>query len=185
MMKPNRRRLSTMLRKLLPRSSGRKNIRPKYRIVQENAARLAGIMGNFLHVHHHPHALRRSLLSEFYRDRSEVLSKQVKYRFRNISQYLPVSLSNHLELIYGTPFVKRKRTVAYIRPGRKGLPHKTVNAIRNEVTLFGCVQHLDSFSPEVQAEVHQVLCDKFRHVLPPTILQLIGKTDGKSGKCAG
>ncbi|MBE7182794.1 MAG: Stealth CR1 domain-containing protein [Methylobacterium mesophilicum] len=143
---------------------------PRYSRDHERGARLAGNRGFFLLAHHHPHPLRRSTAEAFYRERPEVLRAQLQHRFRHNSQYLQVGLSNHLERKrHGVRF-GASRSVVYIRKGRGPAALKrSLRAIRNASAQFGCVQSLERFSPEAQAQIHATLVGKFADTLPPSI----------------
>lgn len=167
MTKPDGRRLKTRFRNLSRRFTGKaKNIRPKYRLAQEEGARLAGVTGKFLLVHHHPHPLRRSTVQAFYTEQPEVLHKQLAHRFRHISQYTPASLSNHLEKTrHGVAF-EEQRPVAYLQSGGKGSQEGFLNAIRNETAPFGCVQDLQNLPANIRNEIQATLEEKFYERLP-------------------
>ena len=165
MTKPERRRLKTRLRKILGKPD---DVRPKYRLAQEKGAQIAGAPGNFLLVHHHAHPMRRSTMETFYAERPEILHEQLQYRFRNIAQYLPVSLANHLEKIrHGVAF-QHQRPVAYMQPGTRS-PREVLRAIRDESALFGCIQNLETYPAELNRTIRAVLGEKFRPTLPPPL----------------
>jgi hypothetical protein len=165
MTKPDRRRLKTKLRRALGKSD---DVRPKYRLAQEKGAQTAGVTGSFLLVHHHPHPMRRSTAEAFYAERPEVLREQLQYRFRNIAQYLPVALANHLEKGRHDVAFGPQRPVAYIQPGTRS-PLEVLRAIRSESTPFGCVQNLETYPASLHQEIHATLQEKFRDTLPPSL----------------
>ncbi|MCO6052232.1 Stealth CR1 domain-containing protein [Mesorhizobium sp. RP14(2022)] len=144
--------------------------RPRYSRDTERGAVLAGHRGLFLLAHHRPHPLRRSTAEAFYSEKPDVLRAQLHHRFRHTSQYLQVGLSNHLERKrHGVRF-GAKKSVVYIRKGRGPAALKrSLEAMRNASAPFGCVQSLERFSPEAQAQIHATLTEKFKDVLPPRI----------------
>jgi hypothetical protein len=167
MTRPDGRRLKTRVRNLSHRLTGKtKDIRPKYRLAQEEGAKLASITGKFLLVHHHPHPLRRSTAQAFYAEQPEVLHNQLAHRFRHISQYSPTSLSNHLEKMRHGVVFETQRPVAYLQSRGTGSQEDFLNAIRNETAPFGCIQDLQNFPPNTRDEIHAVLREKFQDTLP-------------------
>jgi len=167
MTKPDKRRLKTRLRILSRRLLGKADdIRPKYRLAQEEGARLAGVTGKFLLVHHHPHPLRLSTAKAFYAARPEVLRNQLAYRFRNVSQYTPASLSNHLEKMHHGAIFEAQRLVSYIQFGSTSSQEEFLDTIRKGTTPFGCIQDMEKLPTELRDKLHAVLGEKFRETLP-------------------
>jgi hypothetical protein len=165
MTRPDRWRIKTGLRKVLGKYD---DVRPKYSLAQEKGAQIAGVTGRFLLVHHHPHPMRRSTMETFHAERPEILREQLRYRFRNIAQYLPASLANHLEKTrHGVAF-ERQRPVAYMQPGTRS-PREVLRAIRDESAPFGCIQNLETYPAEMNTTIHAILGEKFGPTLPPQL----------------
>jgi hypothetical protein len=145
-----------------------------YARAQEFGARCAGVTGRFMLAGHHPHPLRRSVQEAFYTSHPELLRKQIGYRFRDIGQFSPVSLANHLEItLHGATFAKPPKEV-YARPGSRNLSSRLASGIGSESPLFGCIQSLDKFDAETLGLVRRLMRRKWGDFMPATI-RLVGE----------
>jgi hypothetical protein len=172
MIGPSRRRLKMRLRRLAGGLVGWTEKRPKHLIAQEVGSTLAGMTEGFFHVLHRPHPLRRSVLEAFHEQNPDVLPAQMKFRFRNIAQYNPVSLSYGLELVAGTAIAEPPADIAYMTPEKPRSPAAFLEMMRREDVLFGCVQSLEQFPPSIRAETGKVLREKFADKLPGPVFDL-------------
>ena len=167
---PSRKRTKIKVRKFLRKISRRPpNNRPSFRTAQELGARLAGVTNRFLHVGHHPHPMRTSVVDDFYAKHWDILKSQVSYRFRSVEQYLPVSLSNHLELQLHGAKVEREFDVAYVKPSRADLNDRAFHDIRHDVSPYACIQSLDECSDRKLRSIRTLMEEKFSRYLPEEI----------------
>lgn len=160
-------RLKFQIRMMWRAITGDKSaVRPKHSIAQEKAALLAGMTGRYFYAAHHPHPLRRSTLENFYSKNPDVLAKQLQFRFRNIEQHNPVALASNLEIrLHDTP-VERKVPVSYIRADMRRSSERVLDEIRNDASLYGCIQNFEKLSGPLLTEVQEILAAKFRGTLP-------------------
>ncbi len=122
-----------------------------YHRAQELGATHAGVTEHFMLADHHPHPMRRSVQEAYYAAHPEVLRNQVSYRFRDIGQFLPVALANHLEIIVHGATYSRPPAVMHARPESRNLNTRLVADISSETKPFGCIQSLDKFDAETLA----------------------------------
>ncbi|WP_424494497.1 Stealth CR1 domain-containing protein [Salinimicrobium sp. GXAS 041] len=80
---------------------------------QQNSAKLAG-MDNYVRRFHTPVSVRRSTLTNFFKNNS-LLRENIQYRFRNKKQFLLSSLSEHLEIKNGTFHYRKSSQLTYFR----------------------------------------------------------------------
>lgn len=137
----------------------------------ELGSNVAGITEDFLHVAHHPHPMRKSVLEEFFAHADkDILKEQVSYRFRDVKQYNQASLANHLEIANHHAEVKEPVGVAYFKPCvQNKANHPSMDLIRREVEPYGCLQSLDECSPEVLRTIRAYMAEKFGDYLPDQI----------------
>ncbi|WP_181408048.1 Stealth CR1 domain-containing protein [Pararhizobium mangrovi] len=147
--------------------------RPGHRRSQERAAELLGLSEAYLFAEHHPHPLDRRRLERFHAEHPQVLSEQVRYRFRDAAQYNSVALSNNLEVIAGGTVVEPPPPLAYLRPGMRRGIDAFLAAIGEPSVPFGCVQSLDRFSSTMRREIHEALSAKFAATLPASIISFL------------
>jgi hypothetical protein len=144
-------------------------VRPTFRLAQELSANHVGVAGNFMMIGHHPHPMRRSVQEAFFAARPELLREQVRHRFRDIAQYSPVALANHLEIVGHGATYRKPVKVAYVKPGPKGSGRRFLGHIRNETTPFGCIQNLEKFEADAFRVVRRLMREKLGKFLPSTI----------------
>lgn len=90
-----------------------KNKSGGFKTFQQTSAKLAGTK-NYLRRFHTPVSVRKSTLEMFFSE-NNILSKNVKYRFRNNTQFIISSLSEHLEIKKGTFKYMKKNQLTYFR----------------------------------------------------------------------
>ena len=164
---PDRRRPKIILRKLLRRLRGSRNMRPSYRVAHELGAALAGMDGDFLLQQHFPHPMRRSTIEAFHAERPEVLPAQGAHRYRHRDQYLPASLANHLEIArHGARPSGSVGSFAYYKPGRRFDLDAFCEDVARGRSDFGCIQSLDEATPDERARIERVMRGKLAAHLP-------------------
>ena len=144
-------------------------VRPTFRLAQERSANLLGVTGKFMMIGHHPHPMRRSVQEAFFAARPELLREQVGHRFRDIAQYSPVALANHLEIVGHGATYRKPVKVAYVKPGPKESGRRFLGQIRNETAPFGCIQSLEKFEADAFRAVRRLMREKLGKFLPSTI----------------
>jgi hypothetical protein len=168
--RPERKLMKSRIRRLM-RTLGFRGpkVRPTFRLAQELSANHVGVAGNFMMIGHHPHPMRRSVQEAFFAARPELLREQVRHRFRDIAQYSPVALANHLEIVGHGATYRKPVKVAYVKPGPKGSGRRFLGHIRNETTPFGCIQNLEKFEADAFRVVRRLMREKLGKFLPSTI----------------
>ncbi|MGE4609838.1 MAG: Stealth CR1 domain-containing protein [Paracoccaceae bacterium] len=120
---------------------------------QRITAHLAGFTGAFFNNSHSPLAVQKSTLEVFFSKNPNILDSNISYRFRSSEQIIPITLSNHLDLVNGTAKIGKKNRLVYAQAGR-GAGKKALQKISriedNPAVKFFCIQSLDEASPEVQ-----------------------------------
>lgn len=136
---------NAMIRWLKPLRPGPR--RAGFNEAQRAAARLVGRRRDCLLVGHHPHAMRRSTLADFFATRPELLREQAGHRFRSSEQVSPIGLANHLELARGAP-VEPAGDVGYVKPPRtnrnRAAIRATLAALEQGALASLCIQSLDA-----------------------------------------
>jgi hypothetical protein len=130
------------------------NYQPKFSfyIVQWNAARVLGMWYKFFFNCHTPHVMNRKRIEAFYNDNTDLLKKNIWFRFRNQSQFNVTTLSNHLELLSGNRNAA-KLNLGYLVPSiysPKKLNRKMRRIDNEERVKSVCIQSLDTASPQTQ-----------------------------------
>jgi len=110
---------------------------------QVEAAKILGFK-KLYRFKHTPHPLRKSNLSIFFDDNQEIFKENIKYKFRNSNQFLPIALANHLEIKQKTCQLKKDLQLMYFRSYKKPLiwyKYKLNNKVKGK--LFLGLQSLD------------------------------------------
>ncbi|MBC2845662.1 Stealth CR1 domain-containing protein [Winogradskyella flava] len=114
---------------------------------QEKAAKVLGFK-KFFRFRHTPHPMRKSTLVNFFSGNPEILKDNIKYRFRNRNQFLPVALANHIEIKNKTCVLRNDLQLLYFRSYKKPLYwYKFKLNISSKKKLFLGLQSLNK-SPD-------------------------------------
>ena len=133
-----------------------------YREIQENSARLLGWDTHFFHLPHSPLPARKSTFVNFFTRHPEVLHHNVSHRCRDRQQYLPLSLSHHLEIKEHQAIIDRRLRAAYVNGACHSFRKIQVrlrHAERDERVAFVCMQSMD-LAPE---SVRQMMLAWLKH----------------------
>lgn len=169
--KPERKRIKNVIRGNVRRWLGLDlNGRPGFRKSLDRGAVVAGITNGFLSIGHHPHPLRKSVFQEFFHQNPDLLNRQVGYRYRNINQFNPVSLGNHLEILNNGVRFRKSMKVAYINSSRFSDFSDELDEIEGDKVKFGCIQSMEKMSDDKYELFHSVLRKKFKNYLPERVL---------------
>ena len=84
-----------------------------FKTFQQTSAKLAGTK-NYLRRFHTPVSVRKSTLNNFFKN-NNILSDNIKFRFRDKKQFIISSLSEHLEIKNSTFKYRKNRQLTYFR----------------------------------------------------------------------
>jgi len=110
---------------------------------QQNSAKLVGV-SKYFRRYHTPIAIRKSIVESFFKG-NNILENNIKYRFRNSSQFLLTSLSENLEIKNKTYYYKKDAQLTYFRSYRKfkQVKLKLNKFSKDKSKLFMCFQSLE------------------------------------------
>lgn len=121
------------------------NIRESgYKKAQQKSAKLLGLK-KYIRRGHTPVSMRKSTIQNFFKEHPKVFENNIKHRFRNESQFMISSLSNHLEAKQNTYFLENDLKLTYFQS------YKSLSVIKmklkkftlNKNKLFMCFQNLE------------------------------------------
>jgi hypothetical protein len=118
--------------------------RPGYKKAQQESAKLVGTK-KYIRRDHTPVSLRKSTIENFFKNNPEVFENNIKHRFRNDSQFIISSLSNHLEVKQRSYYLENDFQLTYFQS------YKSLLVIKlklfwytyNKRKLFMCFQNLE------------------------------------------
>ncbi|MDG5799410.1 hypothetical protein QA597_03440 [Marinilabiliaceae bacterium ANBcel2] len=121
---------------------------------QAYAADKAGFEKKYFRAPHNPHPQLVSLQSNFYTKNPEILSQNIKYKFRSHKQFVPTALTTHLAL-------KQNKAVTIEKNSSMRLKMDQTNWLKLKIQLwgtdylykkydFGCIQSLDLASKKTR-----------------------------------
>lgn len=147
----------------------KKSISPKYTTAQMLSADMVGL-NRYYEIHHRPHILSRKVLKDYFDVNIDILKQQISFKFRDIQQFLPVGLNNHLLIQKNCALLRKDTEIAYL---------KSVNELdtffiqlKNQNIKFGCIQSLDSFDDVSIQKIYVELIGKFKSHLPTQIKRI-------------
>lgn len=141
-----KRRFSSRLARMLGKG------RPTVRTLQSDAAAQVGVAGRYLDVNHIPHPMRVSTLRDYFASHPRQLQRNVTYRLRNVGQFWPIALANHLEIKQGSAdFSKLPLSLYLSSSAKRGDMESLLDAEKCPDCKFLCAQSLDQATEEFVA----------------------------------
>ena len=127
-------------------------------IRQWKTASLAGFRARYFFHCHTPHPMSRSRLEKYFSENSDLLERNISYRFRSHSQFLATSLANHLEIKDGNRQLS-KLNLEYLHPyySDKRLAGKITHLEKNRGIKFVCVQSIELLGQSAQQKIRDYM----------------------------
>lgn len=123
--------------------------RPTIRALQSDAAGYAGLTDQYLDVEHIPHPMRVSTLRDYFAEHPRQLQSNAAFRFRDVRQFWPIALANHLEIKQGNAEFSQLPSSQYLSSSADvGDMAMLLEAEENANCKFLCAQSLDNASEE-------------------------------------
>ena len=143
-------------------------IQPKYTVAQMLGARPLK-SNQFFKIHHYPHIVDKSILSDYLLHNLALLKNQIRHRFRDISQFDPVSLANHLSTKKNQTILKPDLNLNYLK--NEYSVEKFIENLDNVSIKYGCIQSMDLLNDNHSQKVNKAMIRKFYSYLPRSLLK--------------
>ncbi|WP_155984201.1 MULTISPECIES: stealth family protein [unclassified Thioalkalivibrio] len=130
------------------------HILPQYR-----AAELAGLRDQFLEIPHVPYPVKKSSLEQYFSRNPDVFTENIRYRFRDMNQFVTNPLAAYLEIVSGRYTVSPRDdylTICFNRHTPKKIREKT-DLIESGNIRFLCLQGLEQAPPPAFQRVRSLL----------------------------
>ncbi|MGB0879658.1 MAG: Stealth CR1 domain-containing protein [Polaribacter sp.] len=140
-----------------------KRKRAGHKIAQQKGAKLVGFT-KYFKLHHTPHSFRKSTIENYFNNNNDVKIENIKYRFRNNTQFTPQSLANHLEIKNNTYILKNDYQLVYFQNYKKPfwwIKSKLKKVEKDKNKLFLCMQSLDQCPEEKLRYIKNWLHNKY------------------------
>lgn len=146
-------------------------IQPRHTIAQMLSAKILG-MDQFFEIHHYPHIVDKNTLQTYFLNHPQLLTEQIKYKFRDVAQVNPITLMNHLKIQKNEAYLKPDIAINYLK-NENSVAH-FIHALEDKSIKYGCIQSLDLLKPDLYEKISQAMRHKFLAYLPAS---LIASTD--------
>ncbi|TVP49006.1 MAG: capsular biosynthesis protein [Mongoliibacter sp.] len=133
--------------------------KPSFHIGQWNSAKALGFKWSYFFSSHTPHAVNKNTLKNYFDKHPDILTNQVKYKFRHNSQFNCASFFYHLEIKSGNTNFARPSFIS-LHPFNRwdGYIEKKLNRCEsNSKLLFINIQSLELCSEENQKKLKEWL----------------------------
>lgn len=138
-----------------------------------NAARIVGSKYFWL-IGHAPLPMKKSILEDFYNKNENILTSNIKYRFRNGNQYNPQALFYILAERQGECiFLPPSKKILFLKPKAKYkhyISKRIKNNDHNKELLFGCINSLNQASNEEKKVFWEWISGRLNVEFPITLL---------------
>ncbi|MEP1216522.1 MAG: stealth family protein [Marinobacter sp.] len=123
--------------------------RPTRRTLQSEAAALAGLDDQYLDVDHIPHPMRVSTFRDFFARHPEQLGRNSSFPLRDVRQFWPIALANHLELKHHSAQISSVPKSLYLSVSAGTCDRESLIDVEGDPDCkFLCAQSLDKVSDE-------------------------------------
>jgi len=135
---------------------------PSFKKAQQTSAKLAGTK-KYVRRFHTPVSMRKSTITKFFDEHNVTLEENIKYRFRNETQFLVTSLSEHLEIKQNTYVFQKNTKLTYFRSYKNlnQVKRKLNHFLKNKNQLFVTCQSLELASSEIQTYILKWIDSRF------------------------
>lgn len=113
-----------------------------HRKAQQKGAKLVGFK-KYYKFHHTPKPHRKSTFESFFNLNKEIEIENIRYKFRNLNQFLPHGVVNHIEIKNKTCVLTNDLQLIYMSAYKKPMWEIKYRLKSHENNLFLCLQSLD------------------------------------------
>ncbi len=142
-------------------------IQPRHMIAQMLSAKILG-MDQFFEIHHYPHIVDKNILKDYLLNNPSLLTEQIKYKFRDVAQVNPITLTNHLKIKKGEATLKPNTSVNYLK--NETSVEDFILALEDKTIKYGCIQSLDLLEPNLYKKISQAMRYKLTDYLPASVI---------------
>ena len=126
---------------------------------QMRAAQLADMKDRYYQSPHNPRPVRKKTLVDYYTKNPEVFSENIKYRFRDMSQHLAISLADHLEIVQKNAILLDQSRTAIIRGEQDS--ESTIRQILEKISQgehdFLCLGSMEKLDQKLRGEIYYMI----------------------------
>lgn len=141
-------------------------IQPRHTIAQMLSAKILG-MDQFFEIHHYPHIVDKNILKSHLLNHPQLLTEQIKYKFRDVAQVNPITLMNHLKIQKGEAILKPNTSINYLK--NESSVEDFILALEDKTIKYGCIQSLDLLESDLYIKISQAMRHKFLDYLPHSV----------------
>jgi hypothetical protein len=140
-----------------------------YRILQEKTAYLLGFKRRFFHLLHVPLPMKNQIFVDFFVKHPEQLEQNIRYKLRDLAQFMPFSLAYHLGIRQKQVVFDQRLTGISVHAGHHSLQtiaKRLGRADRNKRIAFICIQSLDEGNAAKQRHLRHWLDQRIPMINP-------------------
>lgn len=141
-------------------------IQPRHTIAQMLSAKILG-MDQFFEIHHYPHIVDKNILKSHLLSHPQLLTEQIKYKFRDVAQVNPITLMNHLKIQKNEAYLKPDIAINYLK--NESSVEDFILALEDKSIKYGCIQSLDLLESDSYKKISQAMRHKFLDYLPHSV----------------
>ncbi len=124
-------------------------------------------MDQFFEIHHYPHIVDRNILKDYLLNQPQLLTEQIRYKFRDVAQVNPITLMNHLKIQKDEANLKPDTSVNYLK--NENSVDDFITALKDKSIKYGCIQSLDLLETDSHKKISQAMKHKFLAHLPASV----------------
>ncbi len=133
--------------------------RSMHLLYQIMGARLAGYQNQYFKTPHIPHPINTSTLKQYFANHPDLFKKNIKYPFRDTTQFSALSLADHLQIKLQKASLQPADTVLMINGemDNRFTLRKKIKLIEKGEMQFICIQGAEKLPPKSKRHLTEVL----------------------------
>ncbi|MAC32018.1 MAG: hypothetical protein CME38_00240 [Haliea sp.] len=137
-----------------------KKDRSAHVLPQIRAAKLADVTNSVFLSSHAPHPIFKNILTDFLCKNPVFVEKNIRYRFRNLNQFVAHSLAHHLQIASGKYLVAKE--VDHVMVGFNNTIEAShrLKLMHDDRVKFLCLQSFELASSDVRVDVERFLHER-------------------------
>ncbi len=134
--------------------------RTMHLLFQMRGARLAGFSKKYFRSSHVPHPMTTATIKSYFKNNQEQFVENIKFQFRDMNQFWPVALANHLEIQNQNAVLKDADQVRMISGERDSMNkiRQTLEEIKSGKIKFLCLGSMEKIDKKIRNEIDETIC---------------------------
>ncbi len=135
--------------------------RSMHLLLQIRSAELAGFVDRYFRIDHVPHPVHKSVLVKYFKENPDHFEQNIRYKFRDISQFSSIYLAYHLKIARDEAIFRNTNDVLMIHGEMDPLflLERKIQKIEEQKVRFISLQGIEKINERYRKKLEKVLID--------------------------